>query len=65
MARISKGDRVTVTAKIPAAYAPKLAGYVDATGETRSELIARLVTAHLDSVDLVAERGQERLPLTA
>ncbi|MDJ0321961.1 hypothetical protein [Pseudarthrobacter sp. PS3-L1] len=62
MAQPYKGDRQTVTAKIPRADAEKLNRVVEATSESRSELLARLLHAHLETVDLDSF-AQEALPI--
>lgn len=63
MARIHKGDRQTVTSKIPRADAEKLNRVVEITAESRSELLARLLHDHLNAIDLDALAGQEALPM--
>ena len=63
MARMHKGDRQTVTSKIPRADAEKLNRVVEITSESRSELLARLLHDHLKTIDLDALDGQEALPM--
>ena len=63
MARMSKGDRQTVTSKIPRADAERLNRVVEITSESRSELLARLLHDHLKTIDLDALDGQEALPI--
>ena len=63
MARMHKGDRQTVTSKIPRADAEKLNRVVEITAESRSELLARLLHNHLKTIDLDALDGQEALPM--
>lgn len=63
MARMYKGDRQTVTSKIPRADAEKLNRVVEITAESRSELLARLLHDHLNTIDLDALAGQEALPM--
>lgn len=63
MARMHKGDRQTVTSKIPRADAEKLNRVVEITSESRSELLARLLHDHLKTIDLDALDGQEALPI--
>ncbi|MDR7161750.1 hypothetical protein [Arthrobacter sp. BE255] len=63
MARMHKGDRQTVTSKIPRADAEKLNRVVEITAESRSELLARLLHDHLNTIDLDALAGQEALPM--
>ena len=63
MARMHKGDRQTVTSKIPRADAEKLNRIVEITSESRSELLARLLHDHLKTIDLDALDGQEALPM--
>lgn len=63
MARMHKGDRQTVTSKIPRADAEKLNRVVEITAESRSELLARLLHDHLNAIDLDALAGQEALPM--
>jgi hypothetical protein len=61
MAQRSKGERHVITARLPISDAEKLAAVVDATKESRSDLIARLVHAHLKTIDLDRITGQETL----
>lgn len=63
MARMHKGDRQTVTSKIPRADAEKLNRVVEITSESRSELLARLLHDHLKTIDIDALDGQEALPI--
>lgn len=63
MARMHKGDRQTVTSKIPRADAEKLNRVVAITSESRSELLARLLHDHLKTIDLEALSAQEALPI--
>ncbi|MEZ2390250.1 hypothetical protein AB6813_11995 [bacterium RCC_150] len=63
MARMYKGDRQTVTSKIPRADAEKLNKVVELTSESRSELLARLLHDHLKSIDLDVLTAQEALPI--
>lgn len=63
MAQRSKGERHVITARLPMSDAEKLAAVVDATKESRSDLIARLVHAHLKTIDFDRIRGQETLPI--
>ncbi|MEO3935083.1 hypothetical protein WMO79_19990 [Micrococcaceae bacterium Sec7.4] len=63
MAQMHKGDRLTVTSKIPRADAVKLTRVVEITSESRSELLARLLHEHLSTIDLDALEGQESLPI--
>jgi hypothetical protein len=63
MARMHKGDRQTVTSKIPRSDAEKLNRVVEITSESRSELLARLLHDHLKTIDLDALDGQETLPI--
>ena len=63
MARMHKGDRQTVTSKIPRADAEKLNRVVEITSESRSELLARLLHDHLKTIDLDALDGQEAFPI--
>lgn len=63
MAQQSKGKRHVITARLPISDAEKLAAVVSATNESRSDLIARLVHAHLKTVDLDRISGQEPLPM--
>lgn len=63
MARMHKGDRHVVTAKIPRADADKLRRVVELTAETRSDIVARLLHEHLQTIDLEALDAQEKLPM--
>lgn len=47
--RPSKGDRFTITVRLATAYQGKLERWVKDTGETRSDLAARLLMNHLDT----------------
>lgn len=59
----SKGDRKPLSAHIPRADAEKLALVVELTGESRSEIVTRLVHAHLESLDIESLCRQEALPI--
>ncbi|MFC7403427.1 ribbon-helix-helix protein, CopG family [Citricoccus sp. GCM10030269] len=63
MPQISKGERAVITARIPIPYDRKLREWKDATGETRNDLIERLVREFLDTNDPASHAGQEELPL--
>jgi acyl-CoA thioesterase FadM len=63
MARMHKGDRLTVTSKIPRADAEKLSRVVEITSESRSELLARLLHDHLSTINFDELDGQESLPI--
>lgn len=65
MTRPYKGDRVSLTTKIPRAYYEKLNRLSAATGETKVDYIASLITKDLDTIDVDALEGQEPLPLSA
>jgi len=57
----SKGDRFAVTGRLPTIYRPKLSQWVQITGETQSDLVARLLMQHLDDNDPAQHRGQQAL----
>ncbi len=63
MPQVSKGDRAVITARIPVSYDRKLRDWVDTTGETRTNLIERLLRDFLDNHDPADQAGQEELPL--
>lgn len=63
MAQPHKGDRIPLSAKIPRADAEKLARIVKLTGESRSEIINRLIHDHLQGIDLDALADQEALDI--
>jgi acyl-CoA thioesterase FadM len=63
MARMHKGDRLTVTSKIPRADAEKLSRVVEITSESRSELLARLLHDHLSTINFDELDVQESLPI--
>ncbi len=63
MPQLSKGERHVITARLPISDAEKLAAVVNATNESRSDLIARLVHAYLKTIDLNHITGQEALPI--
>jgi hypothetical protein len=68
MAQPHKGDRQTVTSKIPRKDSDKLDAVVALTSESKSEIVARLLHEWLDSVDLDQLRagyGQEALLMRA
>ncbi|MGT2464200.1 hypothetical protein [Sinomonas atrocyanea] len=52
MAQPHKGERQTVTSKIPRKDSEKLDAVVALTSESKSEIVARLLHEWLDSVDL-------------
>lgn len=63
MGQPHKGDRVGMSTKIPRADAEKLALVVKLTGESRSEIMNRLLRDHLRTIDVEALAGQEVLPM--
>lgn len=63
MPQVSKGDRAVITARIPVSYDRKLRDWVDTTGETRTNLIERLLRDFLDNHNPAYQAGQEELPL--
>lgn len=65
MARPSKGERLALTSKLPAAYGDKLERYCAVTGETKQDFSAAAIMRALDDVDIDALEGQEPLPMTA
>lgn len=65
MTRPYKGDRVSLTTKIPRAYYDKLNRLSAATGETKVDYIAALIVKDLDTIDINAVEGQEPLPMSA
>ncbi|MBO0596755.1 hypothetical protein I2485_15005 [Nesterenkonia sp. E16_7] len=65
MTRPYKGDRVSLTTKIPRAYYDKLNRLSAATGETKVDYIAALIIKDLDTLDIDAVEGQEPLPMSA
>lgn len=65
MTRPYKGDRVSITTKVPRAYYEKMNRLSAATGQTKVDYIAKLIMADLDTIDIDALEGQEPLPMTA
>lgn len=65
MTRPYKGDRVSITTKVPRAYYEKMNRLSAATGMTKVDYIAKLILADLDTIDVDALEGQEPLPLSA
>jgi hypothetical protein len=63
MAQPYKGPRHVITARLQIGDADKLAAVVHATGESRSDIIARLVHDYLKTIDLDQTTGQEALPI--
>lgn len=63
MGQPHKGDRVGMSTRLPRADAEKLALVVKLTGESRSEIMNRLLHEHLRSIDVEALAGQEVLPV--
>jgi hypothetical protein len=63
MAQPHKGDRKPLTANIPIADAVKLAKVVQLTGESRSELVSRLLHEHLQTIDIDFLADQEGLSI--
>lgn len=64
MAQPHKGDRQTVTSKIPRDDSNKLDAVVALTSEAKSDIVARLLHEWLQSIDLNklrAANGQEEL----
>jgi hypothetical protein len=63
MARPHKGERVPLTARIPASYSSKLERWKDETGESKNDLVQRLVCDFLDQNDPARSVTQEALDL--
>jgi len=61
MPAVSKGDRFPVTGRLPTTYRPKLKQWVQITGESQSDLVARLLMHHLENYDPEEHRGQQKL----
>ncbi|MEA5456951.1 hypothetical protein SPF06_19690 [Sinomonas sp. JGH33] len=64
MAQPHKGDRQTVTSKIPRKDSDKLDAVVALTSEAKSDIVARLLHEWLETIDLERLRavyGQEEL----
>lgn len=62
----SKGDRVAVTARIPADHFKKLERVRLARGISKQDFAAAAVVAALDDIDIdEVEQAQERLPISA
>lgn len=59
--RPHKGDRFAITVRVPSAYRGKLTEWVNITGETQSDLAARLLMQYLDTHDPTQAAGQEDL----
>lgn len=60
-----KGDRTYVPARVPTPYYRKLERLRMVTGQTKSDIIAEALAAHLDRINLEALEGQEPLPMSA
>ena len=58
-----KGDRVGMSTKIPRADADKLALVVKLTGESRSEIMNRLLRDHLQTINIESLAEQGALPM--
>ena len=57
--RPSKGDRFTVTTKLPRSYEQKLHARVDYRGETVTDSVASLILADLEANEVSESNGQE------
>lgn len=60
-----KGDRTYVPSRVPTPYAQKLERLRRLTGQTKSDIIAEALAAHLDGINFDALEGQDQLPMTA
>jgi metal-responsive CopG/Arc/MetJ family transcriptional regulator len=63
MAQPYKGDRQSVTSKIPREQAKQLDDIVRVTSESRSDLIARLLDEYIRNFDFTSHRTTQELPL--
>lgn len=63
MARPYKGDRQTVTSKIPRSTAHRLGNVQQVTSETTTDLIARLLEEYVNKAETELEMQQEALPI--
>lgn len=61
MAQPYKGDRQTVTSKIPRTTARRLDNVLEITSETRTDLIARLLEEYVAKTEAAMDRDQEAL----
>ncbi len=61
MAQPYKGDRQTVTSKIPRTMARRLNNVLEVTAETRTDLIARLLEEYVADAEADLARDQEAL----
>ncbi len=61
MAQPYKGDRQTVTSKIPRTTARRLDHVLEVTSETRTDLIARLLEEYVTEAEAAMNRNQEAL----
>ncbi|PSS59354.1 hypothetical protein C6558_38890 [Ensifer sp. NM-2] len=57
--RRSRGDRVTLTTKLPRSYEPKMRALLDHTGESVTDYVATLIMRDLDSREVPTSNGQE------
>ncbi|WP_427136712.1 hypothetical protein [Pseudarthrobacter sp. S9] len=58
-----KGDRRNITVRMQAADAQKLQAFSDVTGDSKSDVVARLVIDFLKTIDFDSISGQEALPI--
>ena len=58
-----KGDRRNITVRMQAADAQKLQTFSDITGDSKSDVVARLVIDFLKTIDFDSISGQEALPI--
>jgi hypothetical protein len=58
-----KGDRRNITVRMQAADAQKLQKFSDITGDSKSDVVARLVMDFLKTIDFDSISGQEALPI--
>ena len=61
--RKSKGERKLVGSRMPVDTASQLEIVAEASGQTVSDYVAKLVTAHLSTVDINVLMTQEELPI--
>lgn len=58
-----KGDRRNITVRVQAVDAQKLQAFSDITGDSKSDVVARLVIDFLKTIDIDNISGQGALPI--
>ena len=58
-----KGDRRNITVRVQAADAEKLQAFSNITGDSKSDVVARLVIDFLKTIDIDTISGQDAVPI--